>query len=241
VNVKWYSHPDAPAAAKACAEHIGALLNEALANQPLATLAVSGGSTPRLMFEYLAGLELDWKRIHLFWVDERAVPPTDPQSNYRMTEEALIRRAQMPVGNVHRVLAELPPEEAAQRYVEEIRSFFGLGEGRVPELDIIQCGMGADCHTASLFPGSPLITDRTGVAAAVYVDKLKQWRITLLPARLQSSKHSVFLVTGSDKAEAVRNVLKGDYDPMRFPAQIVSHHGSDVTWFLDEAAASRLK
>jgi 6-phosphogluconolactonase len=142
---------------------------------------------------------------------------------------------------VHRVLAELPPEEAAHRYVEEIGQFFGLREGEVPKFDVVQCGMGADSHTASLFPGSPLIADRTGIAAAVYVDKLKQWRITLLPATLQAAKHTVFLVTGADKAEAVRNVLKGDYDPMRFPAQIVSHHGSDVIWFLDEAAANGLK
>jgi 6-phosphogluconolactonase len=101
--------------------------------------------------------------------------------------------------------------------------------------------MGADSHTASLFPGSPPISDRTGIAAAVYVGKLEQWRITLLPSVLQAAKNSVFLVTGAGKAEAVRNVFKGSYDPMLFPAQIVSHHGSDVIWFLDEAAASGLK
>jgi 6-phosphogluconolactonase len=241
VSSRRHSYPDARAAAKACGEHIAALLNEASARETAATLAISGGSTPKLMFECLAALQLDWRNIHLFWVDERAVPPTDSQSNYRMAEEVLIRPAQIPSSNVHRVPAEMPPREAAERYVEEIKRFFGLRDDGVPRFDVIQCGMGADSHTASLFPGEPLISDRTGVATALYVQKLGQWRITFLPATLQAAKNTVFLVTGADKAAAVRNVLQESYDPMRFPAQIVSHHGSNLVWFLDDAAAGGLE
>lgn len=241
MSVKWQAFPDPHFTAKACAELIAALLEKTLASHALATLAVSGGSTPKLMFGHLAGLQLDWERIHLFWVDERAVPPTDPQSNFRMAEEALVNPAGIAAGNVHRVRAELPPQEAAGKYVEEMRQFFGLREGEVPRFDVIQCGIGADSHTASLFPGAALIADRTRVAAAVYVEKFAQWRITLAPATLQAAKNHLFLVTGADKAEAVRNVLQKPYDPMHFPAQVVSNQSSNATWFLDEAAASGLK
>ena len=138
---------------------------------------------------------------------------------------------------MHRVCGELTPASAAKRYVDEIRDFFGLEPGEMPHFDVVHRGMGPDAHTASLFPGEPLIDDREGIAAAVYVEKFHQWRVTLLPGALLAAKHTVFLVTGADKAEAVRAVFKEEYDPKKYPAQIASHHGRGVTWFLDEAAA----
>jgi 6-phosphogluconolactonase len=174
-------------------------------------------------------------------VDERAVPPTDPQSNYKLAEENLILPARIPQRNVHRIPTELGPDKAAIRYSQEIADFFELPDGELPHFDVIQLGLGPDAHTASLFPGEPLIDNRDGIAAAVYVEKIPQWRITLLPGVLLGARHTVFLVAGDDKAEAVRSVFQEPYDPKRFPAQVVSRHGRKVTWFLDQAAARFLE
>ena len=116
-----------------------------------------------------------------------------------------------------------------------------LEDGALPHFDIVQQGMGPDAHTASLFPGEPLIDDREGIAAAVYAEKMPQWRITLLPGVLLAARHTVFLVSGEDKAEAVRAVFNDEYDPKRLPAQVVSHHGRGVIWFLDDAASISLR
>jgi 6-phosphogluconolactonase len=237
LSVHWHSYPDANAAAEKCAQHILALLDEALAGQGDATLAISGGSTPKLLFTHLAASKFIWNRVHIFWVDERAVPPTDPQSNYKLAEEYLIAPARIPHRNVHRIAAELPPDKAAKRYTEEIREFFQVEGDELPHFDVIHLGTGPDAHTASLFPGEPLIDDREGIAAAVFVEKIPQWRITLLPGVLLAARHTVFLVAGEDKAQAVRNIFHEPYDPKKYPAQLVSHHGRRVTWFLDDAAA----
>jgi 6-phosphogluconolactonase len=111
----------------------------------------------------------------------------------------------------------------------------------MPQFDIVQLGVGPDAHTGSLFPGEPLIENREGAVAAVYVEKLNKWRVTLLPGVLMGAKHSAFLVAGADKAEAVRHILRAEYDPMRYPAQVVTHHSRRVAWFLDEAAAALLE
>jgi 6-phosphogluconolactonase len=227
-------------AVDACTHHIIALLDEALSGQALATLALSGGSTPKPLFQRLTTTHFDWTRVHLFWVDERSVPPADPQSNYRLAEEALLSPAHFPRRNVHRICGELRPDAAARRYVEEIREFFALEPGEFPHFDLVHRGIGPDAHTGSLFPGEPLIDDRESIAAAVYVEKLAQWRVTLLPGALLAARHTVFLVTGGDKAGAVRAVFNEPYDPKQYPAQIASHHGRSVTWFLDAAAAALL-
>ncbi|HEX8985451.1 MAG TPA: 6-phosphogluconolactonase, partial [Bryobacteraceae bacterium] len=197
-------------------------------------------TSPRIMFERLAELELPWNRIHVFWVDERAVPPADPESNYRLAAESLLNHVALPPRNVHRIRAELAPEAAAGEYGQAIRTYFGLTSGAMPVFDVAHRGMGPDAHTASLFPGEPLIADRTGIAAAVYVEKKTQWRITLLPGPLEAARTTVMLVTGADKAEALRAVLGEPYDPARLPAQIASAGEGDVAWFLDQPAARLL-
>ena len=238
MSVRWHTYPDARAAAKACAHHITGILEEVLSGQDHAALALSGGSTPKLMFEEMVASHFHWDRVHLFWVDERAVPPADPLSNYGHAEHDLIQPAHIPQRQVHRIYGELLPSHAAQRYVEEIREFFALDEVQLPHFDIVHLGMGPDAHTASLFPGEPLIDDRDGIAAPVYVEKMQQWRITLLPGVLMAAKHTVFLVAGDDKSDAVRAVFHEEYDPKKYPAQMASHHGRRVAWFLDQAAAA---
>lgn len=234
----WYAYPSPRAAGEACAEHVGQLLYRALMERNCATLAVSGGATARLLFEALARRALPWARIHLFWVDERMVPPSDPQSNFLLAEETLIALARIPPGNVHRIHGELAAEAAAQRYEEEIRSFFGLTAGEAPRFDVIHCGLGADGHIASLFPGSLLLGEPAGIVAVAYAARLGQKRVTLLPAVLRNAGHVVFLVTGADKAGAVRAAIEEAENTDEYPAHLL--RGREVTWFLDEAAARLL-
>ena len=225
---------DAEAAATACAGQILDWLREALDNRGLASLAISGGSSPRRMFEIFARTAFDWERVHLFWVDERAVPPSDQQSNFKFAQDAWLKPGNFPAPNIHRVLAELDPAEAAARYTEDIQGFFGLAAGEMPRFDVMHRGMGPDAHTASLFPGEPLVEDRSGIAAAVWVEKFQQWRITLLPGVLLAACHTAVLVTGGDKTAALRSVLHPPFDPLHYPAQIAS--GPGAVWFVDVAA-----
>jgi 6-phosphogluconolactonase len=238
---EWHSYPDPGAAARACAAHIGQRIEEALGGRGYATLALSGGNTPKPMFARLAESKLPWDRIHVFWVDERAVPPTDPASNYKLAAETLLIPARAPQRNIHRIRGELMPEAAARAYAQEIREFFGLDAGEMPEFDVVHRGMGQDGHTASLFPGQPLIEDRQGVASAVYVEKKSMWRITLLPGPLLAASSTVVLVAGAGKAQTIRSIFREPYDPMAYPSQIGQREGRSVVWFLDSAAARLLE
>src|SRR5581483_6835480 len=148
MSVRWHTYPDAAAAAEACAHQITALLDEALSGNEFASWAISGGSSPKIMFQMLAKTEFPWDRVHFFWVDERCVPPTDSESNYKMAAEAFLTPAHIPQRHIHRVMGELAPQAAAQRYGEEIRDFFGLDSGEFPHFDVIHRGMGPDAHTA---------------------------------------------------------------------------------------------
>lgn len=238
MSVQRHTYKSAREAARACAQGILNCLDERLSGESFATLAISGGATPRVMFEELAQAGRDWRRIHLFWTDERMVPPSDPRSNYRLAEETLIVRARVPRENVHRIAGELAPETAALRYVDEVREFFGLDSGEMPHFDAVHCGLGADGHTASLFPGEPLIEDRERIAAAVHVAKLGTSRVTLLGGVFLAARENFFLVAGADKAAAVRAVFHEPYQPMKYPAQVASQPGRQVAWYLDDAAAA---
>jgi 6-phosphogluconolactonase len=189
------------------------------------------------MFETMARSGFDWSGIDLFQVDERCVPPDHEMSNFRMIREALLSHVHLPDARIHRIHAELTPDEAAVHYGEEIRQSFKLELHALPVFDVIQRGMGADAHTASLFPGEPLIENTTGIVAAVWVEKLKQHRITLLRGVLERARHTLLLVSGADKAEGLRQVLEGPRDLMRHPCQIASE---DAEWFVDESAAAKL-
>src|SRR4029077_419233 len=149
-----------------------------------------------------------WDQVHLFWVDERGVPPDDSQSNFKLADDAWLAPAQFPRANVHRIEGELPAQTAAQRYAAALMKFFKLAAGEMPRFDAIHRGMGPDAHTASLFPGEPLIGNREDIAAAVFSESQKQWRVTLLPGALLAAKHTVFVVAGADKEEAVRAVFQ---------------------------------
>jgi 6-phosphogluconolactonase len=166
------------------------------------------------------------------------VPPDDNQSNYKLANETLLGPAKVSASNVHRIQGELDPKEAARRYVVQISEFFGSTE--LPEFDLIHRGMGPDAHTASLFPGDPLIDDRTGIAASVWVEKMKSHRVTLLPGVLLKAHQTVLQVAGADKAEALFNVLRGPEDPKQYPCQLGTRGSDRAVWFLDKAATAKL-
>lgn len=227
----------AQAAAEACGADTLKLLEQARAERLVATLAVSGGNTPKVMFQWMAKQSFDWTSIHIFQVDERCVPPDHELSNFRMTKAALLDAIKIDAAQVHRIQGELPPDEAAHLYVEDIRRILKLGAGELPAFDVIQRGMGPDGHTASLFPGGPLISNHTDIAAAVdvdktYIDKAMRWRVTLLPGVLERARHTLNLVTGPDKADALHKVLRGPRDLFALPAQLDS---PGTTWYTDQS------
>jgi len=231
---------DSPeAAADACADRILDLLSQARKERGQAAIALSGGSTPRLMFQTMAKRSFDWREIQIFQVDERCVPPDNELSNFRMMRESLLDAARIEEKQVHRIRGESTPEEAARLYVDEIRRSFHLSAGELPVFDVIARGMGPDGHTASLFPGEPLIGDRSGIAAAVFVERKKSapHRITLLRGVLECARHTLCLAGGGEKAEAVRRVFRGPFDPVQTPAQIAS---PDTVWYIDKSAGALL-
>lgn len=238
MNFEIVLSADPLAAAETCGQQVLQALAEAVKERDTASMAISGGSTPKLLFQFLAKAEFDWSRVHVFWVDERAVPPGDPQSNYTLAYENWLGPVSYPAANIHRIHAEFPVSEAAERYAAEIRSHFRLQPGEFPVFDVIQQGMGADAHTASLFPGELLILDRSGIAAAVYVEKLKAARMTLLPGVLARARQTMMLVTGADKADAVRTAWSAPEAVLEAPVQLVREHQGRVVWFLDAAAAA---
>ncbi|MBI3665830.1 MAG: 6-phosphogluconolactonase [Acidobacteria bacterium] len=230
--IQWHERPDLETAAEAAAQYVIGRLEEARKDRGFATLALSGGTTPQVLFARLAASPFRWDGVHVFWVDERVVPPAHSDSNYRLAQEALLGPARIPEGQIHRIRAELPAESAAQQYTENIRQFFRLTEGTLPSFDVLHLGLGADGHTASLFPGEALVDDRSGIAAAVHVAKLTTWRITLLPGVLLAARQILFFTAGGEKAPIIHTVLHEPYDPHRWPSQIVIHSGRNVAWFL---------
>ena len=208
------------------------------------TVAVSGGSTPKLLFELLAspGFQgrVRWSNLQLFQVDERCVPPDDAQSNYRMIRRALLEAVPLPEENFHRMEAErLDREHASREYAEELARVLRPAPGELPRFDLIFLGMGPDGHTASLFPGSPALEERTAWVATNFAAHLNSHRLTLTLPVLNAAAHVIFLVAGADKAETLRQVLEGPAG--HFPAQLVQPTIGRLSWFLDESAAHLLR
>ena len=233
--------PDASASTAECATYVENLLRQTLLSAPRATIAISGGNTPIPMFRQLASSGLDWSKIHIFWVDERCVPPTDDRSNFKAANEALLLPAAIPASNIHRILGEEQPDLAASKYIGDISQTFSLASGELPVFDILHRGMGPDAHTGSLFPGEPLISNKTDIAAHVWVEKMKMDRITLLPGVLAAAKHTVLQAVGNDKVEALYQVLYGPQDLFAYPCQIAARNSDRTVWFVDKEAAARVE
>jgi 6-phosphogluconolactonase len=211
---------------------------EALAARGRFCVALSGGSSPISLFRCLAKdapcAGLDWRAVHVFWADERCVPPDHGESNFRLADELLLSKLPVPGAVIHRVAGELSPDEAARRYEAELSASFPDEE--IPVFDLVLLGVGSDGHTASLFPGTDLESFSPRKSVAVYVEKLQSSRVTLTLPVLASARRIVFFVTGAAKAEIIGEILGGSGEA-RYPAARVADSGSYVSWLLDMAAA----
>lgn len=221
------------------ARRFASLARESVESQGLFTVALSGGTTPRALYSLIAepDFEIPWESVHLFFSDERCVPPDDPTSNFRMANEALISRVSIPRENIHRMRGELAPERAAEEYNELLVTFFSAP---LPRFDLVLLGIGEDGHTASLFPGSETLRETSAAVTAVYVETPGVYRLTLTPPAINNAAEVVFLVSGDAKAEAVKEVIEGKYRPSLFPAQFIRPTTGRLTFMMDRAASRLL-
>jgi 6-phosphogluconolactonase len=205
-------------------------------------VALSGGSTPELMYRELAGSEyrkqVPWEQGEYFWSDERCVPPDHADSNFGLAECALLSKVPIPPERIHRMRGELEPEHAAAEYEEELRRAFRVAAPEVPRFDLLLLGLGDDGHIASLFPGSPALDETKRLAAANYVKKFNGYRLTLTLPVINAARNVVFLVSGEKKAPALRRVMRGGGASV--PAERVRPSVGKLIWFVDEAAAALL-
>jgi 6-phosphogluconolactonase len=234
-------HPDAHAAARAVAGRFAESAVEAIEARGRFAVALTGGSGPVEAYHLLAEepfrSRIPWDGVHLFWGDERCVPPGHERSNFRMAHEAFIARVPIVAHNVHRMRGELPPAEGAARYAEELAAFFG---GGTPRLDLVHLGVGPDAHVASLFPFSEPLHERDRTVTTNLHLPLGEPRITLTLPVLNAARQVEMIVVGRSKADVVWTVLRGPLDPFRFPAQLLRPADGAVAWTMDAAAAARL-
>ena len=209
-----------------------------------ARIAISGGNTPKHTFELLADTSapyrerIPWDKLEIYWVDERCVPPDHPDSNYRMTREALLDKVPLTSSQIFRIQGELDPEEAAAKYEFALRQSFRLEGAEIPIFDVLALGMGPDGHTASLFPHTEGLHETMRLAIANHVAQKDAWRVTLTWPVINRARDVFFLVEGADKAAPLKEVFLGPYDPESFPSQLIRPATGRITLFLDPPAAA---
>ena len=238
--------PDQPALSQAAAEEIVAAARAAVDEHGTFTMALSGGPAPGPVFDLLADQNqpyrdrMPWDNAHFFWGDERHVPPEHPQSNYRLAYSKMLSRVPVPERNVHRVRAELPDaHEAARLYELTVRDFFQLPYGEWPTIDLMLQGLGANGHTASLFPGTTAVAERERFVVATWVEKFKAHRITMTLPVINRAAKVLFVVSGSEPADALYEVLYGEPGSAPLPAELVCPGAGRLVWLAD-GEASRL-
>lgn len=232
--------PDPPALFQSAAQEFVTLAKAAIEARGRFTVALSGGSTPKTLYSLLATMpEIPWKKIYLFFGDERDVAPDDPESNYRMVSEALFSKAPIPKENIFRVHTEMKDAQAAAlAYEETILKVFALKPGEFPRFDLVFLGMGPDGHTASLFPGSSAASEMQRVVVANWVEKFKTYRITFTFPVLNNAACVTFLASGPDKEPMVRQILGENRKDL--PSARVHPTNGRLVWLLDSAAAEGL-
>lgn len=241
--------PSGAELAAAAAEHFVAAAAAAIAATETFSVALSGGSTPRALFALLGSPRyaerVNWARVHLFWGDERCVPPGDEASNYRMARETLIDHVPLRPENIHRIRGEESPAAAADLYERELRAALTTPTGAPlvspgSRFDLVLLGLGTNGHTASLFPHMQAVRERTRWVMAETIEQLQMWRITLTPVVLNAAAEVLFLVTGREKAAVLRRVLYGTRETDVLPAQVIAPVAGSLRWYVDAAAASEL-
>ena len=229
--------PDLPAVAQAAAERMIEAAASAIETAGVFHVALSGGSTPKPLYELLSAdgniARIEWAKVHVYFADERCVPPTHSDSNFRLASDTLLDLVPIPPANIHRMKGEIEPETAAVEYGRMLKETFGEEGG----LDLVILGVGDDGHTASLFPGNPALHEKRHRCVAAFVAKLNAWRITLTAPFLNRSREVMVLAAGEKKANIIQQVLEGEFDPQRLPIQLIDPPEGRVSWFLDSAAA----
>jgi 6-phosphogluconolactonase len=224
---------------RAAAQSFQSLTDAAISAHGFFVVALSGGSTPRRLYALLSSspyqTTIDWRRIHLFWADERCVPPDHPESNYALLRDSLLVHVPLPRSNVHRIEGEKEPGEAARKYEQSIREFFGT---HVPAFDLVMLGVGEDGHTASLFPGSTTLHEVSRTAVPVYRETNKMNRVTLTLPVINHASHVLFLAAGKAKAGVIKNILYEE-NSKGYPAGLVWPTSGTLAWFLDREAAGK--
>lgn len=237
-RVQIFADPEA--VAHALADLFVNVGQAATADRGCFRVALSGGNTPRAAYGLLAQEPrrdaLSWSDVFVYFGDERCVPPDDEQSNYLMAEKAFLADVPIPAPNVHRIRGEIDPAAAAADYATILRT--DLGEP--PRFDLVLLGLGPDGHTASLFPGTSPLTDDAALVRAVYAESQGMWRVTITPELINAARTVAFAVDGSEKAAILGAVLEGEYDPTKYPAQIVAPESGGLTWLVDALAAGQL-
>lgn len=244
--------PDKTAMSETAAARIAAVVEAAVAERGLAAVSLTGGQTPDLLYETLADesrpwrRRIDWQRLHVFWGDEREVPPDHPDSNYGLAYRLLLRHVDIPETHIHRMRGELPASDAGKVYDAILRARRDQTAG--PLFDVMLLGIGSNAHIASIFPGSPLLlrgADRSGpqapLATGVAVPELSQWRITMTPNALLDSADIMMIASGASKADAIAAAIEAPADVHQYPAQLLREAGDRVEWIIDSAAAARLR
>ena len=228
---------------RAAADEFARCVKDAVTAHGRFTVALSGGSTPKSLYALLATYStLPWDKIYFFFGDERHVPPDSPESNYRMAREALLSKIPAPASNVFRVPGETPDaDQVAITYEQTIRQFFKTPPGSFPRFDLILLGMGPDGHTASLFPKTKALQEKSRLFVANWVEKFKTSRLTLTLPVLNNAAEAMFLVSGADKAPALKAVLEGPYEPAQLPAQLIRPWDGRLVWLIERTAGGMLK
>ena len=238
--------PDVSALNRAAADEFIRAAREAVNVRHRFAVALSGGSTPQGIYALLVAdhktdpAKVPWDKIHIFFGDERPVPPTHADSNFHQARQNLLTQVPLPQGNLHRVRAELGARTAAADYEHWLRAFFHARNCQVPQFDLIMLGLGTDGHTASLFPDSAALKEQTRLVCENWIQPLGSHRITFTYPLLNAAAEVMFVVAGKEKAQALRQVLRGDPNGATYPAQAVQPASGKLLWMLDEAAASLL-
>ena len=239
------------AMSEAAAERITSRIEAAIAQRGMAAISLTGGDTPDLLYEYLADerrawkRRIDWPRLHVFWGDEREVPPDHEQSNYGLAHRLLLQHVNVPETQIHRMRGELPASDAGRLYDAVLRARRDQTAG--PLFDVMLLGIGSNAHIASIFPASPLLAERSErlgrFATGVAVPELSQWRITMTPAALLDAAAIVMIASGPSKAAAIAAAIEAPENVEKYPAQLLreADPADRVEWIIDAAAAARLR
>src|SRR5271163_1338837 len=246
IEVSYYVDASPEAVNRRAAQYFVDGIRSAAGARGKARIAISGGNPPKHTFELLADPsepyreQIPWNRLELYWVDERCVPPDHPDSNYRMTREAMLDQAPLDKTQIFRIQGELEPDEAAAKYEFDIRQSFRLEGAELPCFDMVQLGMGPDGHTASLFPHTQGLHEIMRIAIANHVLQKDAWRVTLTSPVINRARDVFFLIEGADKVPALKQVFTGPYDSETYPSQLIKPASRRITLLLDAVAAAAL-